>query len=165
MKKDKSKGFTLIELLVVIAIIATLAGMLLPVISKAREKARRTNCISNMKQIGLALLIYSSDNGGFFIIQGKGTGFEPLNTLDYLETESKIWSCPSTDTDRTLVDNTNFKYVGSGLRDDNDTPFQVSLAYDESGNHPGNRWMNVMFLDGHVEGMAPGNNEYQWEND
>lgn len=55
------KGFTLIELLVVIAIIAILAAILFPVFSRARENARRASCISNLKQIGLGIMMYTQD--------------------------------------------------------------------------------------------------------
>ena len=66
--RAKYNRFTLIELLVVIAIIAILAAMLLPALSSARESARRSNCISNLKQIGLAALSYAGDNHDYMPI-------------------------------------------------------------------------------------------------
>jgi len=61
------RGFTLIELLVVIAIIAILAAILFPVFARAREKARQSSCLSNLKQIGLAHLMYAQDYDESFL--------------------------------------------------------------------------------------------------
>jgi prepilin-type N-terminal cleavage/methylation domain-containing protein len=93
----QKKGFTLIELLVVIAIIAILAAMLLPVLSKAREKARAVSCLSNLKQIALALKMYQEDNNGFRIHVGAGAaGFWQACLYDsgYIK-NWLIYKCPS----------------------------------------------------------------------
>jgi len=79
MSKPRKTGFTLIELLVVIAIIAILAAILFPVFQKVRENARRTACISNMKQIGIASIQYTQDYDEKYIAGcgpfGKGAGW------------------------------------------------------------------------------------------
>ncbi len=76
MESSNRKGFTLIELLVVIAIIAILAAILFPVFAQAKEAAKKTTCLSNLKQIGTGLSIYYSDNDDMIV--PWTTGANPL---------------------------------------------------------------------------------------
>jgi prepilin-type N-terminal cleavage/methylation domain-containing protein/prepilin-type processing-associated H-X9-DG protein len=97
--KTRKHGFTLIELLVVIAIIAILAAILFPVFARAREKARQTSCLSNLKQIGLAAMMYAQDYDERMVhsfIGQSGQGYTPWHeALEPYTKNDNIYECPS----------------------------------------------------------------------
>ncbi len=97
--KTVHRGFTLIELLVVIAIIAILAAILFPVFAKAREKARQSSCLSNVRQLAVAVLMYAEDYSGTLpvAVACKPDFSYCWATMELLEpyvNNRQIWLCP-----------------------------------------------------------------------
>jgi len=133
MPRRKPSGFTLIELLVVIAIIAILAAILFPVFAQARESARMTACLSNMKQIGTAFMMYTQDYderlpGARFLLPSgventpacdtNGTADAQMDytwrsaTMPYVKSYD-VYSCPSNPNNKLTMEDADKKFKRS----------------------------------------------------
>jgi len=105
------RGFTLIELLVVIAIISILAAILFPVFARARENARRASCMSNLKQIGLGMMMYTQDFDEHVVSHTLNSGLTWYSTLQPYVKSSQLFFCPSSDKNSGLaITTSNISY-------------------------------------------------------
>ena len=175
MATYKKSGFTLVELLVVISIVGLLIGLLLPAVQAARETSRRTQCASNLRQIGLALEQY-------LLVQGSRAKFPdaaivPSITPDrppiyevlsgYTEDTTELFACPS-DEEYYAAERTSYEYPSFRLADktreqvrttrggDQRSSSRVWIMYDFEAFHgpeglDGSR--NFLYLDGHSDSL------------
>ena len=188
------KRFTLIELLVVIGIIAILASMLMPALSKAKEKANQADCMNNMKQISTTLMMYSNDFKNMFTVgiddkdvqddnnPHNSAGLANLLYCEYLKSP-KTFICRSTKHTAAAVkdgwkdvaknsdsndgkgsDDKYNSYLYIGGLCTTEVTSEHGIARDKGkatkGNHK--QYGNVLFGDGHVEGIT-GTKNTNWE--
>ena len=173
----RSKAFTLLELMIVIVVVAIVAGLLLPLIVHKREMSRRAVCQANLKQIGLAVSMYSNDWKDWYPTTGVGVPQgqeEPLRSLSLLACcyggDPQIFVCPSTNEQPQRLVTRNHRPVtfmtpkGCSYAYDHQkppkTPPQVAIGADKpdptspgtrnSANHR-NQGQNVLYFDCHAE--------------
>lgn len=176
MRRQAPTAFTLIELLVVISIIGVLAGLLLPTLGRAKEAGRSTACLSNLRQIGLALQLYVDDHNNRLpyirdrLVETNSAATNvPLDSIDIVLSNYlgnvRVLRCPS-DRQR-LFETTGSSYSWNnllngqpandlsvlGLRFD---PHQIPVVFDKEAFHKARgpkRGVNYLYADGHIKNL------------
>ena len=166
-KSKKLNSFTIVELLVVIVIISILCAMIFPVLGKAKEKARKSACLSNLRQLGIAVITYAGNNADYLpmaVRVGSGPD-DPQSINNMLDLQSrKAFECPA-DTEKSYDGKTYFDKYGSsyewnawlsGRRIDKSEIGILNLQISapmmgDANNYHGKSGRNYVYSDGSVK--------------
>ena len=172
----QESAFNLVELLVVLIVIGVLVGLLLPVVSKAKEAGRATACLSNLRQIGIALQLYVQDNNNRMPMMRdrllETNAAPPTNTLPGVEValsnylgSAKVLRCPS---DRKQIyEQTGSSYAWNSLLNGQEAehlkvfnmdfdPHQIPVMFDKEAFHNARgerKGINYLYADGHIKNL------------